>query len=86
LLFYHLLNEGQACFISRSENHSWFIASFISSLSSTNFELSAVFAKVAPDFRASSIGSKGVFVFQRGVVFVFAQTGVVGEACPVVRA
>jgi len=47
---------------------------------SRNFILSAVLAKVHPASRANFIGSKGCFVLPRGVVFVFAQIGVVGLA------
>jgi hypothetical protein len=35
---------------------------------------------------ASKIGLIGGFIFPKGVVFVFAQIGVVGLACPVVKA
>jgi len=53
---------------------------------SINFILSAVFAKVHQASSANFIGSKGCFVLPRGVVFVFAQIGVVGLACHVVSA
>jgi hypothetical protein len=62
------------------------IASFIISLSSTNFTLSAYFANQHHACFASSITSKGLFLFQSGVVFVIAQIGVVGLACQVVSA
>jgi len=47
---------------------------------SINLILSAFFAKVHPASSANFIGSKGILVFPRGVVFVFAQIGVVGLA------
>jgi len=47
---------------------------------SINFILSAVLAKVHPASRANFIGSKGCLVLPSGVVFVFAQIGVVGLA------
>jgi hypothetical protein len=62
------------------------MASLIISFISANCKLSAVLAKLHPAFFAISIGSNGLFVFHSGVVFVFAPMGVVGLACPVVRA
>jgi len=44
------------------------------------------FAKPHPASAASLSGSNGSVVFPVGVVFVTAQIGVVGLACPVVRA
>jgi len=62
------------------------MASFIISFISANLTLSALFANLHPAFWAIPIGSNGAEVFPSGVVFVFAQSGVVGLACPVVRA
>gem|GEM_PF-1045802 len=83
---YHLLKLGHACVISIIANHGCKIASFMISLSSANFELSALLAKPHHASIASCIGSNGRFVFPSGVVLVFAPIGVVGDACPVVRA
>jgi hypothetical protein len=47
---------------------------------SINFILSVVFANLHHAFFAIAIGLKGSEVFQSGVVFVFAQIGVVGLA------
>jgi len=52
------------------------IISFISA----NFELSAIFANEHHDWIASFVGSNGSEAFPSGVVLVFAQTGVVGDA------
>jgi hypothetical protein len=62
------------------------MASFMVSFISLNFTLSAHFANLHPAFWAIFMGSNGLEVFQSGVVFVFAQIGVVGLACQVVRA
>jgi hypothetical protein len=62
------------------------IASLIISFISMNFTESAHLANLQPACSAIFIGSKGAERFPSGVVFVFAQIGVVGLACPVVRA
>jgi len=54
------------------------IASLIISFISANFAESVTFAKLHHAFSAIAIGSKGASVFHSGVVFVFAQIGVVG--------
>jgi hypothetical protein len=50
------------------------------------FVVSVVFANLHQAVFANKIGSIGILVFPKGVVFVFAQTGVVGLDCPVVKA
>jgi hypothetical protein len=62
------------------------IASLIISFISAKFVVSAVFANLHHAVFANKIGLMGGFIFHKGVVFVFAQIGVVGLACPVVRA
>jgi hypothetical protein len=68
------------------ENHLCCIASLIKSFISIKFLLSENFAKVHQASFAILIGSNGSCIFHSGVVFVFAQIGVVGLACQVVRA
>jgi len=86
IIIYHLLKLGQSCSISIIANHGCIIASLIVSLSSVNFDAWTLFAKLHQASIAKAIGLNGGIIFQVGVVFVFAQIGVVGEDCPVVRA
>ena len=85
-IIYHLLKLGHAWWISTSANHGNWIASLITSLSSANLIESADLTNWHPAAWAIASGSKGDEVFPWGVVFVFAQSGVVGLAWPVVSA
>jgi len=67
-------------------NPGYSIASFISSLSPLKSFEYHIFANQHPASVASCRGIKGDVIFPSGVVFVLAQIGVVGLACPVVRA
>lgn len=62
------------------------IASLISSLSPLKSLEYHILANQHPASSASLSGINGEVIFPSGVVFVFAQIGVVGLACPVVRA
>ncbi|MDR3150355.1 MAG: hypothetical protein LBU14_01730 [Candidatus Peribacteria bacterium] len=69
-----------------SENHLCCIASFTISFISVKLFVFTIFANLHQATFANSIGLIGLLKFQLGVVLVLAQIGVVGLACPVVKA
>ena len=84
--YYHLLQLGQGWFTLIWENHSYFRASWIVSFRLFKSFQSTLFTNPHPALSNNFTGSKGLIWFPFGVELVFALSGVVGEAWPVVNA